>query len=126
MAISLVLKPVLKLLAHSLMFLIFSSLQIDEDIDVCEFLVQYGSGNLTETENNNGNFCDVYQGPNTSSIVRNLKPNRPYTFRVSCRGDNKGRWSPWSKSVVASTSLHHHGKIVVSWYLVSPYITALL
>ncbi|XP_064619613.1 cytokine receptor-like factor 3 [Lineus longissimus] len=82
--------------------------EIDEDIDVCEFLVQYGSGNLTETENNNGNFCDVYQGPNTSSIVRNLKPNRPYTFRVSCRGDNKGRWSPWSKSVVASTSLHHH------------------
>ncbi|XP_046405509.1 cytokine receptor-like factor 3 isoform X2 [Ischnura elegans] len=54
-----------------------------------------------------GNFHDMYRGPETEHLVRDLKPGEQYTFRVCCRVEGDTEWSAWSLPRVAATNQDH-------------------
>ncbi|KAL4240854.1 Cytokine receptor-like factor 3 [Mactra antiquata] len=80
--------------------------EVDEDVDVAEFCLQYCYGQTTALDCGKSTFHTVYCGPETSYLVRRLRPNASYSFRVKCRSDDE--WSVWSVPKVASTSINHY------------------
>jgi hypothetical protein len=78
--------------------------------DLEEFRLQFCPGVMRNADSSEYPFIDAYVGPNNSFVVRQLERGKPYTFRVSGRGDETTAWSPWSTPVVWSTTLSRHGK----------------
>ncbi|XP_071443717.1 cytokine receptor-like factor 3 isoform X2 [Hetaerina americana] len=70
-----------------------------------------GKGTPTRLSTNSrfleGNFHDMYRGPETEHLVRDLKPGEQYTFRVCCRVEGDTEWSAWSLPRVAVTNQNH-------------------
>ncbi|XP_054283226.1 cytokine receptor-like factor 3 [Macrosteles quadrilineatus] len=49
-------------------------------------------------------YRDVYQGADSSCVVRDVHPGTQYTLRVCCK-DERGDWCAWSLPRVAATTL---------------------
>lgn len=80
--------------------------ELDEDTEATEFRLQYCYGQVTAWNAGKTSFHTAYTGPNTSHLVRRLRTNVPYSFRVSCRvGDH---WSIWSVPQIAVTHITHY------------------
>lgn len=80
--------------------------EAEDDNDLSEFTLQYACGK--PKENSKLVYHTAYEGPATSSTVKNLRTQTAYTFRVRGRCDKCAPWSAWSLSQVASTSIPHH------------------
>ncbi|KAJ8883733.1 hypothetical protein PR048_015587 [Dryococelus australis] len=73
-------------------------------VDVHSFRLQLAYGDVRGQDHLvASNFHDVYVGPESQYLVRDLQPNVPYTFRVCCRAEGASGWSAWSLPRVAVT-----------------------
>ncbi|XP_045214073.2 cytokine receptor-like factor 3 [Mercenaria mercenaria] len=80
--------------------------EVDEDTEANEFRLQYCNGQTTAWDAEKCTFHSVYTGPNTSYLVRRLRTNKQYSFRVSCRIED--HWSIWGIPRVAKTLITHY------------------
>ncbi|KAK6168986.1 hypothetical protein SNE40_020124 [Patella caerulea] len=82
--------------------------EIEEEGDLTEFCLQYSSGNIKSNTDSKATFHTAYVGPNTGHIVKHLRPNKQYSFRVRGRQDGSHEWSVWSVPYTAITTIPHH------------------
>ncbi|XP_060581316.1 cytokine receptor-like factor 3 isoform X2 [Ruditapes philippinarum] len=75
----------------------------DDETEASEFRLQYCYGEITAWDVGKATFNTVYTGSNTTHLVKRLRYNMPYSFRVSCRIDD--HWSTWSVPRVAQTRI---------------------
>lgn len=54
-------------------------------------------------------YRDIYEGIDLSYLVRDLRVNQSYTFRVCCQESGSKNWSAWSIPKVASTHIPPFG-----------------
>ncbi|XP_041363481.1 cytokine receptor-like factor 3 [Gigantopelta aegis] len=82
--------------------------EFDEDTDLTEFCLQYSYGNIISNDDKNASFHTVYEGPENFFIVKQLRTNTVYSFRVAGRVDSDTPWDIFCIPVAASTSIYHH------------------
>lgn len=80
--------------------------EVEEELEVVEYCLQYCSGEVTACNSGKATFHTVYTGPHSSYLVRKLRTDMPYSFRVRCRSED--RWSIWSVPQVARTHIPHY------------------
>ncbi|GFR96088.1 cytokine receptor-like factor 3 [Elysia marginata] len=80
----------------------------DEESEVCEFWLQYAKGSHKELNPTNAVFHTAYVGTSTSYLVKHLRIQTAYTFRVCGRGESDTPWSAWSVPRVSATSVEHY------------------
>ncbi|XP_052773791.1 cytokine receptor-like factor 3 [Mya arenaria] len=82
--------------------------ELDDHIEAVQFRLQFCYGEVKASQAHRATFQNTYTGPNMHHLVKRLKVKQPYSFRVSCRGENEDQWSVWSVPRVASTSISHY------------------
>ncbi|KAH3863853.1 cytokine receptor-like factor 3 [Dreissena polymorpha] len=80
----------------------------EEDLEVSEYQLQYCYGAVNAIEADKATFHSAYMGPQSSFLVRKLRANTPYSFRVCCRVEGETYASVWSVPRVAATSITHY------------------
>lgn len=79
--------------------------EVETEKEAFEFRLQYSKGDARKMEHIFFKFVDVYSGPETSFLVKDLVPDMLYSFRVCSRVDRSNCWSAWSIPYVTGTSL---------------------
>ncbi|XP_046688934.1 uncharacterized protein LOC124374831, partial [Homalodisca vitripennis] len=77
----------------------------DRGVDDHTYLLQLGGRLPTPPQCLTGPlplYRDVYRGPDTSCVVRDVRPGAPYTLRV-CGCGEQGQWGAWSLPRLATT-----------------------
>ncbi|KAG8264904.1 Cytokine receptor-like factor 3, partial [Homalodisca vitripennis] len=76
----------------------------DRGVDDHTYLLQLAAGfHPTPVPNRSAAvYRDVYRGPDTSCVVRDVRPGAPYTLRV-CGCGEQGQWGAWSLPRLATT-----------------------
>ncbi|XP_059174464.1 cytokine receptor-like factor 3 [Physella acuta] len=82
--------------------------EADEDVEINEFWLQYAMGSYKDTNEPNAVFHTAYTGSSTSHLVKHLRTQTPYTFRVCGRGEASTPWSAWSVPKIAATTILHY------------------
>ncbi|KAK7863037.1 hypothetical protein R5R35_010779 [Gryllus longicercus] len=83
----------------------WEEVDMERVVDVSSFRLQMAYGDMASRNSLlESNFHDVYQGPETQHLVRDLRQGEPYTFRVCCRVEGDTEWSAWSLPHVASSN----------------------
>ncbi|CAG5119599.1 unnamed protein product, partial [Candidula unifasciata] len=82
--------------------------EIDDDSEMYEFWLQYAMGGYKNLNDSNAVFHTAYVGTSNSYLVKHLRTNTAYTFRVCGRGESATPWSAWGVPKVASTSISHY------------------
>lgn len=72
-----------------------------------KYQLQCCQGNVNDENDGGDLFYEVYLGPETCYIVRDLKPNYDYSFRV-CKYGNEDK--VWSLPYIARTTLAPYSK----------------
>ncbi|RUS85103.1 hypothetical protein EGW08_007155 [Elysia chlorotica] len=80
----------------------------EEESEVCEFWLQYAKGSHKELNPTNAVFHTAYVGTSTCYVVKHLRTQTAYTFRVCGRGESHTPWSAWSVPRVSATSIEHY------------------
>ncbi|KAK0058945.1 cytokine receptor-like factor 3 isoform X1 [Biomphalaria pfeifferi] len=80
----------------------------DDDSEICEFWLQYAMGNYKSINEINAVFHTAYTGTATSFLIKHLRTQTAYTFRVCGRVDSETPWSAWSIPRVAFTTIDHY------------------
>ncbi|KAJ8920490.1 hypothetical protein NQ315_005359 [Exocentrus adspersus] len=84
----------------------WNSIDDDEKLtDIQEFKLQRAFGDVIKEKHLLVNFHDCYLGQETQFLVKDLKVDQPYSFRVCCKFEGNPEWSPWSLPQVKCTSL---------------------
>lgn len=99
----------------------WEELESERPVDVQSFLLQMAVGSYpgVKQSNSEARYRDVYSGPETTYMIRDLYPGQHYTLRVCCKTED-GKWSAWSLPHVAVTNIKPYGwDIDNSHYMVS-------
>ncbi|KAK3742722.1 hypothetical protein RRG08_025664 [Elysia crispata] len=80
----------------------------EDESEVCEFWLQYAKGSHKELNPTNAVFHTAYVGTSASYVVKHLRTQTAYTFRVCGRGESHTPWSAWSVPRVSATSVEHY------------------
>lgn len=84
----------------------WEEVDFEHSVDIHSFRLQYAYGDIRDQPHlMNTNFHDVYEGPDTQYLVRDLRPNNLYTFRVCCLVEGESDWSAWSLPRVGSSNI---------------------
>ncbi|XP_056632696.1 cytokine receptor-like factor 3 [Diorhabda sublineata] len=75
--------------------------------DIEEFRLQVVMGDIQKDKHLVNNFKDIYKGLDNQYLLKDLKVNEPYSFRVCCKFEGTTEWSPWSLPQVTTTTLKH-------------------
>lgn len=78
-----------------------------------EFWLQYAMGGYKNLNDSNAVFHTAYVGTSNSFLVKHLRTNTAYTFRICGRGESETPWSAWGVPKVASTSISHYRECYV-------------
>lgn len=73
--------------------------------DIQEFRLQRVFGNVLTDKHLTANFVDCYTGPETQHLVKDVRVNQQYSFRVCCKFEGAATWSPWSLTQVAMSTI---------------------
>lgn len=65
-------------------------------------------GSYKDTNEPNAVFHTAYIGSSTCHLVKHLRTQTPYTFRVCGRGEASTPWSAWSVPKIAATTILHY------------------
>lgn len=94
----------------------WEEIDFEHSVDIHAFRLQYAYGDIRNQPHLMGtNFHDVYEGPDTQYLVRDLRPSTSYTFRVCCLAEGESDWSAWSLPRIGSSSI-----TPFSWALDNP------
>ncbi|EEZ97840.1 Cytokine receptor-like factor 3 [Tribolium castaneum] len=83
----------------------WQSVDDERCVDIQEFRLQRAFGDVISEKHLEINFSDCYVGAETQFLVKDLRPNQLYSFRVCCKFEGSSDWSPWSLSQVTRTSI---------------------
>ncbi|KAE8739490.1 hypothetical protein FOCC_FOCC014986 [Frankliniella occidentalis] len=84
----------------------WEEIDFEHSVDIHAFRLQYAYGDIRNQPHlMDTNFHDVYEGPDTQYLVRDLRPSSTYTFRVSCLVEGESDWSAWSLPRVGSSNI---------------------
>ncbi|XP_075230786.1 cytokine receptor-like factor 3 [Lycorma delicatula] len=89
------------------LFVHWEEVEVERPVDIQSFRLQIAVGDYPDANQNhtNAKYRDIYEGMDSAYLVRDLKTNQPYTFRVCCQESGSKCWSAWSLPKVATTHI---------------------
>uniref|UniRef100_A0A0B7ANT8 Fibronectin type-III domain-containing protein n=1 Tax=Arion vulgaris TaxID=1028688 RepID=A0A0B7ANT8_9EUPU len=82
--------------------------EAEDDTEMYEFWLQYAMGGYKNLNDSNAVFHTAYVGTSNIYLVKHLRTQTAYTFRVCGRGESDTPWSAWSVPRVSTTSISHY------------------
>uniref|UniRef100_A0A1B6C3U2 Fibronectin type-III domain-containing protein n=2 Tax=Clastoptera arizonana TaxID=38151 RepID=A0A1B6C3U2_9HEMI len=95
----------------------WEEVETERPLDVQKFCLEVavGSHPAANHRHTQATYREVYVGPDTCYLVKDLHPKQSYTLRVRCKAED-GEWSAWSLPRVACTNLAPFG-----WQVGNPH-----